>query len=373
MASRLLDHVRELCALPGPPGREGLVSDRIAGILAPAADILRSDAFGNLIARHSAVDTVPHVLIECHMDEVGLVVNTVEPGGAVRFDKVGLVADAAFPGQAFDLLTGDGALHRAVVNILAGHLQALGGQEHPTTRDMWLDMGGLDGEGVRALGIGPGTPGVFHSPFEEMAGGAWKSKAVDNRAGCALCIEAFLSSLALADHLRLSAAFCVQEELGARGASALSASFTAGGQAPNLAVVIDTVGAEGPEGVADALGVRLGGGPALRRYDFSPGSRLGHVPPDEMVDWVRRTAEGAGVPLQEDAYVGTFTDAATLSRSLPGGLPTVVLNLPRRNAHSPSEIFSESDLDALAALIGALLRTAAEGDCPRLGKDYKES
>ncbi len=66
MASRLLDHVRELCALPGPPGREGLVSDRIAGILAPAADILRSDAFGNLIARHSAVDTVPHVLIEYH-------------------------------------------------------------------------------------------------------------------------------------------------------------------------------------------------------------------------------------------------------------------------------------------------------------------
>ncbi len=373
MASRLLDHMRELCALPSPPGREGIVRDRIAGILAPVADILRSDAFGNLIARHSAVDTVPHVLIECHMDEVGLVVHTVEPGGAVRFDKVGLVADAVFPGQAFDLLTGDGTLHRAVVNIRAGHLQALGGQEHPTTREMWLDLGGLDGEGVRALGIGPGTPGVFHSPFEEMAGGVWKSKAVDNRAGCALCIEAFLSSVALANRLRLSAAFCVQEELGGRGASVLSTSVTAGRHAPDLAIVIDTVGAEGPEGVADAMGTRLGGGPVLRRYDFSPGSRLGHIPPDELVDWVRRTADSAGVALQEDAFVGTFTDAATLSRSLPGGLPTVVLNLPRRNAHSPSEMFMESDLDALAALIGSLLRTTAEGDYPNLGKDYKES
>jgi endoglucanase len=373
MVSRLIEHIRELCALPGPPGREEAVRERIAEILRPSADALRSDAFGNLIARHSAVDTVPHILIECHMDEVGIVVQSVEPGGAVRFEKVGLVADAAFPGQEMDLLTEDGALHRGVVNIRAGHLQALHGQEHPGVREMWIDLGGLDGEAVRALGIGPGTQGVFHSPFREMSGGAWKSKAVDNRAGCSLCIEAFLNTKSLSNRLRLTAAFCVQEELGGRGASVLSASHTIGRQAPNLAIVIDTVGAEGPDGVADARGVRLGGGPVLRRYDFSPGSRLGHVPPRALTAWVRGAARKAGVPLQEDAFVGTFTDAATLSRSIPGGLATVNLNLPRRNAHSPSEIFLESDLDAMAALIGALLRAAAGGDYPKVGKDYKDS
>ena len=143
-----------------------------------------------------------------------------------------------------------------------------------------------------------------------------------------------------------------------------------GRKAPDLAIVLDTVAAEGPEGVNDARGVRLGAGPVLRRFDHHPPSRLGHVPPPEMVAWVRGAAKSAGITLQEDAFLGTFTDAATLSRSLPGGLATVALNLPRRYSHSPAEIFMGSDLEALAALIGALLRAAADGDYPVLGTDY---
>jgi len=372
MVSRLLENLRGLCALPGPPGREEAVRERIAKTLSPSADVLCSDAFGNLIAHHSAVETAPHILIECHMDEVGIVVQDIESGGAVRFEKVGLIADAVFPGQEIDLLTEDGLLHRGIVNIRAGHLQSLYGQEHPSIREMWIDLGGLDGEAVRALGVGPGTQGVFHSPFQEIAGGAWKSKAVDNRAGCALCIEAFLSTKALSNSLRLSAAFCVQEELGGRGASVLSISHTIGQHAPNLAIVIDTVGAEGPGGMADTRGVHLGGGGVLRRYDNSPESRLGHVAPRELVAWVRDSAKEVDVPLQEDAFVGTFTDASTLSRSVPGGLATVTLNLPRRNAHSPSEIFLETDLNAMSTLIGTLLRAASRGDYPKMGKNYKE-
>ncbi len=370
MRSPLIERVRALCALPGPPGREGAVREAIAETLRPAADVLRSDAFGNLIARHRAVDTAPHILIQCHMDEVGLIVTAVEPGGAVRFEKVGMVADASYPGRDIDLLTEGGALRRGVVNIRSGHLQNLQGQVHPSPSEMWIDLGGLGGEDIRALGIGPGTPGVFHSPFIELGGGAYKSKAVDNRAGCALCVEAFLSAVSLGRRLRLSAAFCVQEELGARGASVLSTSHTVGRRAPDLAIVLDTVAAEGPEGVNDARGVRLGAGPVLRRYDHNPSSRLGHIPPPEMVAWVRGAAESAGVPLQEDAFVGTYTDAATLSRSLPGGLATVALNLPRRYSHSPAEIFRGPDLEALAALVGALLRAAADGDYPVMGTDY---
>jgi len=49
----------------------------------------------------------------------------------------------------------------------------------------------------------------------------------------------------------------------------------------------------------------------------------------------------------------------------------VNLNLPRRYSHSPAELFLESDLEAASALLGALLRRAAEGDFPKGGRDYK--
>ncbi|MFQ5895755.1 MAG: M20/M25/M40 family metallo-hydrolase, partial [Nitrospinota bacterium] len=216
-------------------------------------------------------------------------------------------------------------------------------------------------------------PGVFVGAFEPLGGGAWKSKAVDNRSGCALCVEAFLCAAALAGRLTLTAAFCVQEEVGSRGASVLSVETTCGGPPPEAAIVLDTVSVEGPEGVSGALGARLGGGPVLRRYDHErgiPESLLGSIAPQGMVAFVRGAAKAAGVPLQEDVFVGTFTDAAELSRSRPGGLPTANINLPRRYAHSPVEMFVESDLEAMAALVRALIGAAAEGKLPPKGRDF---
>lgn len=370
MTSPLLERMKHFCALPGPPGRESAVREAIAEALRPRANVLRTDAFGNLIAQHRAVDTVPHLLIQCHMDEVGLVVLNIEQGGAIRFEKVGLIADAVLPAREVDLIADDGTSHRGVINVRSGHLQALHGQEHPSASEMWIDLGAVSGEEVRQRGIGSGTLAVFHSPFQALGGGAWKSKAVDNRSGCALCTEAFLNAGALGNRLRLTAAFCVQEEVGARGAAVLDVTKTASRRGPDFAIVLDNVPAEGPEGVHDALGARIGAGPVLRRFDHSPASRLGHVASPEMIAWVRETARTAGVPLQEDAFVGTFTDAASLSMSLPGGLPVVNLNLPRRYSHSPAEVFVESDLEALAALLGALIRSAADGEAPAAGTDY---
>ena len=235
---------------------------------------------------------------------------------------------------------------------------------------MWIDLGASDGEAIRALGVEAGTPGVFHSPFIQLPGGAWKSKAVDNRSGCALCVEAFLNAAhSLPDKLRLSAAFCVQEEIGGRGASVLSAGEA---DAPALAIVLDNVPADGP-GRSDARGAKIGAGPVLRRYDHQPASLYGYVTPPEIIRWVKDTARTAGTPLQEDVFVGTFLDSATLSKSRPGGLPVAPINLPRRYSHSPVETFAESDLEAAAALVGALLRSATEGEAPDPRRDFLSS
>ena len=142
-----------------------------------------------------------------------------------------------------------------------------------------------------------------------------------------------------------------------------------GNDPPALAIVLDNVPSDGP-GRSDARGSKIGAGPVLRRYDHQPMSLYGYITPPELVQWVKDVASDARVPLQEDVFVGTFLDSATLSKSRAGGLPTVPINMPRRYSHSPVETFMESDLEAMAALIGALLRSAAEGGAPDLRRDY---
>ena len=58
MPSPLLERMKTLCSLPGPPGHEGAVRDAIAEMLKDSASELRRDAIGNLIARHEANEAV---------------------------------------------------------------------------------------------------------------------------------------------------------------------------------------------------------------------------------------------------------------------------------------------------------------------------
>ena len=89
MPSPLIERMKTLCSLPGPPGHEGAVRDAIAEMVKDSASELRRDGIGNLIACHEANEAAPHLLLECHMDEVGFIVTNVEAGGAIQLRKSG--------------------------------------------------------------------------------------------------------------------------------------------------------------------------------------------------------------------------------------------------------------------------------------------
>ena len=52
--------------------------------------------------------------------------------------------------------------------------------------DLWLDVGADTKAEVAALGIRIGDPIVYRRHFELLAGGKFATKAIDDRAGCAV-------------------------------------------------------------------------------------------------------------------------------------------------------------------------------------------
>lgn len=86
----MLALTRTLCALSGVSSREEEVRTFLADALRPYVTELRTDAMGNLIAfKEGRKRTGNKLLLDAHMDEVGVMVSGYTADGFLRFSFVG--------------------------------------------------------------------------------------------------------------------------------------------------------------------------------------------------------------------------------------------------------------------------------------------
>ena len=81
--------LEELSNRFGVSGFEDEVREWIAGIVRPMADEVETDILGNLIVRlNPGQDFV--LMLDAHMDEIGLIATHIDGSGFVRFTTVGI-------------------------------------------------------------------------------------------------------------------------------------------------------------------------------------------------------------------------------------------------------------------------------------------
>lgn len=86
----MLDLTRKLCSLPGVSSREEAVREFIAQTIRPYVKWMKVDAMGNLIAfKEGKKHTGSKLLLDAHMDEVGVMVTGYTEQGCLRFAFVG--------------------------------------------------------------------------------------------------------------------------------------------------------------------------------------------------------------------------------------------------------------------------------------------
>ncbi|MFO8241179.1 MAG: peptidase M28, partial [Dissulfuribacterales bacterium] len=90
--------LKRLTMAPGISGGEGAVRDIVEEILKGLAPEVNTDAMGSLIARVPGEG--PRLLIDAHMDEVGLMVQYVDELGFIRVITVGGIDPRVLYGQS---------------------------------------------------------------------------------------------------------------------------------------------------------------------------------------------------------------------------------------------------------------------------------
>lgn len=204
--------LEKYCAAFAPSGQEDELREMIASDVAPYADELRTDRSGSLIAfKKGRKRRAEKLLFSAHMDEVGFMVTHISEEGFAYFGTIGGIDPRVTAGKR--VLLGDKRLP-GVIAAKAIHMQKPEERGVPAPiEEMFIDIGALSEENTKSL-VSVGDCAVFAPNFETFGDGFIKSKAIDDRFGCALLVRLLQSDLEYDAYF----AFCTAEEVGCRGA-----------------------------------------------------------------------------------------------------------------------------------------------------------
>ena len=318
------------------------------------ADEVASDSNGNVFARLKGDG--PRVMIEGHIDEIGVMISYIDDNGFLWFSPIGGWDDQVLVGQRIRIATKNGPV-TGVIGKKPIHQMDAGDREKVSkVKSLWIDIGAKDGADAKTK-VAVGDSGVVEQPVVHLSDDLFAGRGLDNRIGAFVALEA-LRYLAQGERpgADVWAVAPVQEEIGLHGARISAFHLD-----PAVAIAIDVTHAtDHPE--ADVRGVgscKLGGGPMLAR-----GSAIS----TRVFEMLAEAAAAEGIPYGvEAASRSSGTDADSIAR-VRGGIPTGLVSIPNRYMHSPSEMASLSDLDNCSKLIAAFTRLL--GPDPDFSRPY---
>ncbi len=339
-----ISFLRRLLDAHGPSGFESRAARTWREEAASFAEV-RSDVVGNSCATVGK-GRRPLVLMAGHIDEIGLQVTHAEKSGLLRFAGIGGWDPQVLVGQRVRILSKRGDVI-GVIGRKAIHLMDV--QERKKAAEikkLWIDVGASSRDELAELGVRVGDPAVLDQGMVRLAGGRVASRAIDNRVGAFVVLEALRLLAEERCEAGAVAVATAQEEIGYSGGGARASAF---GLAPDVALVVDVTHATDVPDVDKArVGEHeLGGGPVLARGSSTHPAVFERLAEAADEAGIRYTIQAAPLRTATDA------DAIHLAR---GGIPTGLVSVPNRYMHSPSETVALSDLFDTAALLAEFVR-----------------
>lgn len=330
--------LKELSEAVGVSGDEGAVRVIIKKAIADHVDEMWVDNLGNLLAIKRGTGAVSlRVLLDAHMDEVGLMIIGIDQDGTLKFRPVGGIDDRVMLAKTVwvgpDRIPG-------VIGGKPVHLLERGEYNNVVKMNgMRIDIGASDKDAASAK-VKIGDRATFATEFSDL-GPTVMGKAFDDRVGCALIVELLQCGPYPVD---VMAAFTVQEEVGLRGAQVVGYRLE-----PDVAFALEgTICDDLPKEDDVSPVTEVGMGPALTTMDRAT------IADPRLVRFLTETAAKHSIPFQFRRTVGGGNDAGAihLSRS---GVPSAGVSIPCRYIHAPAAICGKIDLENTIRLMRATL------------------
>src|SRR3954469_18201743 len=178
-----------LLTATGPSGYETPAADVWRASAAGFAAEVTSDTVGSTVARVPAGDGAPLVGLVGHIDEIGLVVKHITDEGVLRFGPIGGWDPQVLVGQRVSVQSAKGPVPGVIGRKPIHLLEDEDRKQVAKFEQMYIDIGAA-GRDDAARVVGVGDPAVVAVQPIELANGRIASKAMDNRLGAYIVLEA---------------------------------------------------------------------------------------------------------------------------------------------------------------------------------------
>lgn len=331
--------LKQLTEAVGVASQEKEVRKLIRDLITDHVDEWRVDTLGNLIATKKGTGASNmRVMVDAHMDEVGLMIKEIDSDGTLKFYTVGGFDDRALLGKVVQVGSKQAV---GVIGARPVHLLSANQRNSIVKVDsMRIDIGAKNKDDAGRQ-VKVGDTATFTTPYQEV-GNMAMGKAFDNRAGCAALIELLRGEPFPFD---LIATFSVQEEVGLRGAAVAAYAVK-----PDAAFVLECTPAyDMPNERDESPNVSLGKGPSIYVMD------AGTIQDPRLVSSITRTAADNNIPFQIRRPGGGGTNTAAIQRA-GSGVPAATIATPARYIHNSVSMMNLDDFANVIRLADATLR-----------------
>lgn len=327
----------------GVSGNETEIRQCVKELFSKYCDDVYTDALGNVIGIKKGTDeNAPSLMIEGHMDELGLMVESITDDGSLKFITVGGFDPKILPGTEVTVWGKEKLF--GVIGATPPHLKTDSNGVSKIS-ELCVDIGFPKEKTEKLVRVGDII--TMNTKFTQLDGSRVAARCIDDRGGVAIVVKV----MELLSNTKLSgdvfAVATVQEELGLRGARTSAAHLL-----PGCAIALDVC-----HGTSN--GVREDAFPCGKGPVISIGPNLHRKMTQKLIS----IANEENIDIQLEVCGGdTGTDAWEIQVA-GGGVPTALLSVPLRYMHANYEVADTDDMDGAVHLIKKFAEQLKEGEC----------
>jgi len=259
--------IKDLTEIQACTGNEDKIRNLISKIVEPYCDKIETDVLGNLFChingKAEREEPKLKILLDAHMDEIGMIVRFIDKNGFIRFSQVGGQNPRILPGQSVTIFGYSGQEVTGIIGEKPIHLiDQEEKKKSSKLEDLFIDIGMKSKEEVKKH-VAVGDYITLKQNCLALNGQERiVSKALDDRAGCFVLIKLIMELSTKKSELDkdLIFLFAAQEEVGVRGATVGAYKIT-----PDIGIAVEVTHAIDYPGISEDkhYECKLGGGVSI--------------------------------------------------------------------------------------------------------------